>query len=206
MSTAAKVAYFEEIAGSWDHWHDLPGVAVTLAAGLAELGVGRDEVVLDVGSGTGNLTAALLAHLQAPGRVLAVDISPHMVEVARRKLSDERVTWLLACVEALPVASAACDRAICLSVWPHVEDPAAAAAELARVVRPGGWVHVWHVLGRHEVNNIHAGAAGPIREDVLLPAAHTAALFERCGFHVTAAIDVPGRYLVSAVSPGAGRQ
>lgn len=37
-------------------------------------------------------------------------------------------------------------------------------------------------------------------------AAHTATLFERCGFYVTAGIDVPGRYLVRAVLPGVGRQ
>jgi len=46
------------------------------------MGVNPDETVLDVGCGTGNLTGALLARLSATGRVIAVDISPRMIEVA----------------------------------------------------------------------------------------------------------------------------
>lgn len=205
MINAAKAAYFDDIAGSWDGWHDLPSLAAALATGLAELGVGRDETVLDVGSGTGNLTAALLKRLSPAGRVVAVDISPRMIEAARAKFADPRVVWYVAGAEALPLPGGACDRAICLAVWPHLDDPEAAAAEFGRVLRPGGILHIWHVASRCEINRIHESAEGPIGSDLLPPAAETAALLDRCGLEVIRAIDDDSRYLVSAVSPAPRR-
>ncbi len=201
MNTAVKASYFDDLAGSWDGWHDLPSVAAALAAGLEELGVGRDERVLDVGCGTGNLTAALLQRLSPTGRVIAVDISPRMVATARAKIRDPRVGWQVAGVEALPLPRGSCDRAICLAVWPHVDDRAAATAELARVLRSGGALHIWHLAGREEINRIHRSASGPISADLLPPAGETAALLERFGFAVVAALDDAQRYLVSAVAP-----
>ena len=189
MSTAAKASYFDGIAGSWDGWHDLPSVAAALEEGLEELGVGRDERVLDVGCGTGNLTAALLQRLSPRGRVIAVDISLRMIAQARAKILDPRVSWQVAGVEALPLPRGSCDRAICLAVWPHVDDRAAAGGELARVLRPGGALHIWHLAGREEINRIHRSASGPISSDLLAPATETAALLERYGFGVIAAVD-----------------
>ena len=206
MSLAEKAAYFDGIAGQWDGWHDTLVVTATLAAGIAELGVGADETVLDIGCGTGNLTLALLRRLSRAGRVEAVDLSPGMIAEAKRKIRDPRVAWLVADVASLPLADASCDRAICLCVWPHVADREAAAVELGRVLKPGGVLHVWHTLSRGRVNEIPAAAGGPVHDDVLPPARVTAELLSRRGFHVTAAVDDHERYLVSAVRNGALRQ
>jgi len=46
------------------------------------------------------------------------------------------------CVEALPIADASYDVAICIQVFEHCDDPAKAVAELARVTAPGGRVLV----------------------------------------------------------------
>ncbi len=45
-------------------------------------------------------------------------------------------------VEALPLADASCDVAICIQVFEHCDDPARAVSELARVTAPGGRVLV----------------------------------------------------------------
>jgi ubiquinone/menaquinone biosynthesis C-methylase UbiE len=79
----AKARFFDGIADKWDGWDDLEVLGRRLAAGLEEMGVAPHETVLDVGCGTGNLTKALLARLGPNGRVIAADISPRMVEVAR---------------------------------------------------------------------------------------------------------------------------
>lgn len=195
----AKTDFFNGIASKWDGWEDLPVLAEKLAAGLEEFGLLPDERVLDIGCGTGNLTAALLKRLSAAGRVTAVDAAPKMIEEAKRKISDPRVEWLVADAESLGVPDASFDRVFCFSVWPHISDPGSAAEELGRVLRPGGSIHIWHVSSRTKINEIHASADGPIHRDLLVPASETAAQLERHGFRVTAAIDDDGRYLVSAV-------
>jgi demethylmenaquinone methyltransferase/2-methoxy-6-polyprenyl-1,4-benzoquinol methylase len=197
MGDDPKRAFFDGIAGSWDSWEDMEALDRRLADGLEELGVGPDETVLDVGCGTGNLTRALLARLSPAGRVVAMDISPGMLGVARRKVSDPRVAWLEADVGRLPLADASFDRAICFSVWPHIDDRAPAAAEIGRVLRPGGRLHVWHQIPRERVNEIHATAGDAVSGDVLPPAAETAELISRAGYRITG-VDTAGRYLVSA--------
>jgi len=201
MSLEAKTSFFDSIADKWDGWEDLAKVASKLAAGLDELGVGSAERVLDVGCGTGNLTRALLARLSGAGSVIAVDISPRMIETARRKIDDPRVSWLTNDARHLPIENGECDRVLCCAVWPHFDDRAGVAEELGRVLKPGGKLHVWHLIPREKVNEIHAGAGEAVRGDVLPPAEETAAVLRAAGFRIQTATESDGRYLVTATKP-----
>ena len=193
--------FFDGIASQWDGWHDLAAVAAQLAAGIAKLGIGEAETVVDVGCGTGNLARALVERLGEKGRVVALDISKGMLEVARAKVQDPRIAWHPADASSLPLGQGEADRVVFLSVWPHIEDPAAAAAEAWRVLRPGGHAHVWHVSGREQVNAVHSSGGPAIRNDLLAPATDTSAVLAQQGFEVTAVIDESDRYLVSATKP-----
>ncbi len=189
--------YFDGIADQWDGWDDLAALARRLADGLAALGVGGAETVIDLGCGTGNLTLALLSALGPQGRVLAVDISPRMLEVASGKVRDGRASFHLAEAAALPLPEAACDRVVCFSAWPHFPDKDAAAHELARVLRPGGHAHVWHLSSRATINHIHANAGQAVQQDVLPPAADTARCFAAAGLRVENSVDDDHGYLVT---------
>lgn len=201
MTENRRTAFFDSIADKWDGWEDLPTLERKLADGLEELGVCADERVVDVGCGTGNLTRALLRRLSPKGKVIAVDISPRMIEVAKRKVSDPRVSWHPTDARRLPIADAACGRVFCCSIWPHFDDRAAVAAELRRVLTPGGSLHVWHLIAREKINEIHAGAGEAVRGDVLPPAAETAELLAATGFRIVTASESDGRYIVTAVKP-----
>ncbi|MBN2573212.1 MAG: class I SAM-dependent methyltransferase [Deltaproteobacteria bacterium] len=195
-----RSAHFDAIADQWDGWDDLVALGKRLDAGLAGFGLGPGETVLDVGCGTGNLTLALARALGKDGRVVAVDISPRMIEVARAKVSDPRVTFHVAEAERLPLPKASCHRVVCFSVWPHFVDRDAVARELARVLRPGGQVHVWHLASRDTINAIHASAGEAVKDDILAPAADTAACLERAGLRAATVIDDAEGYLVTARS------
>jgi ubiquinone/menaquinone biosynthesis C-methylase UbiE len=193
-----RAAFFDAIADKWDGWDDLNLLGRRMSDGLTRMGVGPSETVLDIGCGTGNLTLALLAKLESGGRVVAVDISPRMLDVARSKIGDARVAWHITGAEALPIPSAAADRVICFSVWPHLHDQDAVLREFTRVLRPDGRLHIWHLSPKEKINQIHASSSGPISSDLLLPASETAARLGKAGFDVFEMVDDAEQYLVSA--------
>lgn len=196
-----RSAYFDAIADKWDGWDDLVLLAKRMAAGLASFGLRPHETVVDIGCGTGNLTTAILSALGGTGKVVAVDISPRMIEVARSKVRDARVTWHVGIAESLPVGDATVDRIVCFSVWPHLVDHQATLAEFARVLRPGGFLHIWHLISRQKVNEIHGSAGEAVRGDHLHPAVETAATLTTAGYRVHEAVEDADHYLVTASKP-----
>ena len=98
--------------------------------------------VADVGTGTGFVAAGIAPRAS---RVLAVDNSPAMLEVARKNLGElgiRNVELVEGDVRALPLEDASVDAAFANMVLHHAEDPAAMLREMARIVRPGGVVAV----------------------------------------------------------------
>ena len=201
MTSNPRADFFDGLAERWDGWEDLATLEQRLAAGLDEFGVRADETILDVGCGTGNLTRALLVKLSPAGRVFAVDISPKMIEIARRKVPDARVSWHSEDARRLTLGEGSCDRVICYSVWPHFEDHPSVAAELRRVLKPSGSLHVWHLIPRQRVNEIHAGAGEAVCRDTLPPAEETAEVLAAAGFRIALTSESAGGYLVTAVKP-----
>jgi SAM-dependent methyltransferase len=119
--------------------------AVALADACA---VSAGQEVLDVGAGTGNFA---IACAREGASVVACDLAPGMVESGRARTEAEGfdVEWLQADVEDLPFEDARFDcvgSAFGAFIAPR---PEVAAAEMFRVVRPGGTVGltVWTVDG-----------------------------------------------------------
>lgn len=104
---------------------------------LAEMRIGPTDDLLEIGFGGGALLERLLASTR--GTVVGVDLSPKMIARARRRFRQAPNLGLhCGSVERLPLASASIDKAVSVAslyFWP---DPAAALAEVARVLRPGG--------------------------------------------------------------------
>jgi demethylmenaquinone methyltransferase/2-methoxy-6-polyprenyl-1,4-benzoquinol methylase len=90
--------------------------------------------VLDVATGTGLVARELARRGFA---VTGLDQSEEMLAVARRRLGAG-AELVLGRAEALPFGEAAFDHLTVTYLLRYVDDPAAALAELARVVRPGG--------------------------------------------------------------------
>ncbi len=111
-------------------------IRATLRETLARLVLGPEDRLLDVGCGTGALLRELAR--SHPAALLAgVDPVPEMLAVARRGLPPE-VELLEGCAERLPFAEGRFDVIVSCNMFHYLRQPAAALAEMARVLRPGG--------------------------------------------------------------------
>ncbi len=97
------------------------------------------DSVLDVGSGTGALTSAVLSAIE-PSQVVGVDPSAAYVNYARSRMADERATFEEGDGQQLRFPDASFDAAISLLVINFIPDPDKAVSEMIRVTRPGGIV------------------------------------------------------------------
>lgn len=193
-----KIEFFNQIAKKWDRRKNLPELHDNLITGLWKFGISPDETVLDVGCGTGNLSFALLSILGNNGRVVAIDISPAMLEEAKRKIQDPRMTWHLSSACFVPEKDETFDRIICYSVWPHLDNIDNVVAEFDRLLKPRGLLHVWRLNSKEAINQIHAKVGEAVRGDMLVPAEETVAHLEKHGLEILEVVDNENRYLVTA--------
>lgn len=198
MSDRDKIIFFDSIADKWDSWEDLDKVQQKLAEHLSTLNMGKEDHVLDVGCGTGNLSKALLKILSSNGCVTAIDISGKMLAIVRQKISDPRLRLKQASALKIPLEDQTFDRIMCFSVWPHFDKPYETALELNRVLKKGGFLHIWHNLSRHRLNEIHAQASPAVKDDILPPAVESPTLLEKCGFKVMESADDQNGYSLTA--------
>ncbi|MFF4387667.1 class I SAM-dependent methyltransferase [Streptomyces sp. NPDC001552] len=123
--------------------------------------LGRPERLrwLDVGCGTGGLSAAVAARCR-PREVLAIDRSPGYAGWARAA-APAGTHVVVADAAALPVRDGACDAVVSGLTLNFLAPPAAAVSEMVRTVRAGGLVaaYVWDYEGGMDLLRLFWGAA-----------------------------------------------
>ena len=129
----AHVAHAEEVARGAGFGH-LRDRILELAAPQA------DDVVVDVGAGTGLLTLPLAERV---AKLWAIDISPLMGEYLRAKAASAELTnieTVTASAVSLPLVDASADVVVSNYCFHHLDDAGKRRAleEIRRVLRPGG--------------------------------------------------------------------
>jgi SAM-dependent methyltransferase len=97
---------------------------------------------LDVGCGTGALSATILA-LARPATVTGIDASEGYAAYAREQIRDGRAQFRQGDAEALPFRDKGFDATVSGLVVNFLPEPSRGLAEMARVTRPGGAVAVY---------------------------------------------------------------
>lgn len=144
MTWETQRVSFGEVAASYDaHRPDWPAATAAWLTGTdpdGPLAAKAPLDVLDLGAGTGKLTSTLVT---AGHRVTAVDPSEGMLAVLADSMPQVRT--VIGSAERLPFGDAEFDVVTVAQAW-HWVDPETAAAECARVLRPGGLLAIgWHL-------------------------------------------------------------
>ncbi|MEU2376797.1 class I SAM-dependent methyltransferase [Streptomyces misionensis] len=138
--------FFTARAADWDR--RFPDDGPAYAAAVAELGLRAGDRVLDAGCGTGRALPPLRAAVGPTGIVLGADLTPAMLTEAARAGRDRAGLLLLADATALPLRSRSLDAVFAAGLIAHLPRPEENLRELARVVRPGGTLALFHPIGR----------------------------------------------------------
>ena len=110
---------------------------------LARIQTQSDPLMLDVATGAGRLPLIMARDGSFRGRVIGLDASSRMLDVARRKVAAERFEDFITLLrhdagERLPFDDDAFDVVTCLEALEFLPNPKAALKEMCRALRPGG--------------------------------------------------------------------
>ena len=166
-STPDSRDYFAVVATEWDALRAGFFTAEMRDAAIAQAALPPHAVVADVGTGTGFVLAGLV---DKASLLVGYDESPEMLAVAARNLAaHDHVRLELADGDRLPAGDATYDAVFANMFLHHAPEPAAAIAEMARILKPGGRL-VLTDLDRHSQVWMRAAMAdrwlGFARDDV----------------------------------------
>ena len=114
---------------------------------LDAIAVDSAETVLDLGCGTGVAARMIARRADFPGRVTGIDLSPYLVEAARRLANEEglgkRLEFYSGDTRDLDITDGKFDAVVAHTLVSHVQDALTVLKEAGRVVKPGGLIAVF---------------------------------------------------------------
>ncbi|MFF2189202.1 class I SAM-dependent methyltransferase [Streptomyces sp. NPDC058155] len=189
--------FFGVRAADWDA--RFPDDGPAYAAAVAEMGLRPGDSVLDAGCGTGRALTALRAAVGPRGTVLGADLTPEMLTAAAKSGRDAVGALLLADVARLPLLPRSLDAVFAAGLIAHLPEPATNLRELARVVRRGGRLALFHPVGRAA---LAARQGRQITPDDLRAEGMLRPLLAGAGWRLRSYVDEDDRFLALAVREG----
>ncbi|GAA1414858.1 class I SAM-dependent methyltransferase [Streptomyces thermospinosisporus] len=186
--------FFAARAAGWER--RFPDDGPAYEAAVAELGLRPGDRVLDAGCGTGRALPPLRAAVGPSGVVIGADLTPEMLHEAVGKGRDRDGVLLLTDVTALPLRSGSLDAVFAAGLIAHLPRPAENLRELARVVRRGGVLALFHPVGRAA---LAARQGRRITPDDLRAEPSLRPLLAGSGWRMTSYVDRDDRFLSLAV-------
>jgi SAM-dependent methyltransferase len=132
---------YEPYVGRWSR--------IVAEAFLDWLEIPPGSLWLDIGSGTGALTQAIL-ELASPQAVIGIDSADGYIDYASQRITDSRAVFQQGDAQALPATTGHYDAVVSGLALNFIPNQEQAIREMSRTARPGGLVaaYVWDYAGR----------------------------------------------------------
>jgi ubiquinone/menaquinone biosynthesis C-methylase UbiE len=187
MSVPAESIFFD----LWSATYDRPGLQQATYRPIHNAVLDRleglePERILDLGCGTGQLTERL-SMMFPEASVVGADLSNGMIERAAGRLTDDDMSdFVRADAQHLPLRGNSFDVVTCTESFHWYADQEAAAAELARLIKPGGRIVIASIatvtgFADDAIQRATALAGRPVRA---IPKRELRRLLESAGFDV----------------------
>lgn len=186
--------FFGARAADWDT--RFPDDGPAYAAAVAELGLHPGDAVLDAGCGTGRALPPLRSAVGPQGTVIGADLTPAMLAAALRAGRGDSGQLLLTDVARLPLRAESLDAVFAAGLIAHLPQPDVNLRELARVVRPGGRLALFHPIGRAA---LATRQGRQITDDDLRAEPNLRPLLAGSGWRMISYVDEEARFLALAV-------
>jgi enediyne biosynthesis protein CalE5 len=139
---AALRLSWNEAAKGWDKWWDMINKgAAPVSARLLELAdVRPGQTVLDIATGIGEPAISAARVVGPEGRVIAIDLSPGMLDVAKRRAAEaglDNIEFHEMDAESLPLFDNEFDAVLCRWGLMFLPDPSKALVAVRKVLRRG---------------------------------------------------------------------
>ena len=189
-----NIAYFNKVADRWDNMILHSPQKILYFTKLLYLNKG--DRVLDVGTGTGILIPYLLRSVRKEGYIDAIDISPKMIEIAKKRHIFPNVNFIVGDIETFEFGDSRYNCIACYSVFPHIDRWKETLKRLYDILIEGGRLGIFHSSSRDTINNIHKDNGFHLEKHLLPPAEELARVLQGIGFSIEHIIDNKDMYLV----------
>ncbi|HWR10808.1 MAG TPA: class I SAM-dependent methyltransferase [Rectinemataceae bacterium] len=127
--------YFDRVAGQWDAMREKFFSTAIRDKAMTVASVEPGKLAADIGAGTGFMSEGLI---REGLKVIAVDQSVEILEAMRKKFPGADINYRQGDAGKLPIGDGGVDYVFANMLLHHAEDPSAAIAEMARILRGGG--------------------------------------------------------------------
>lgn len=184
--------YFNSLADKWDsicqHDENKLSAVATLAC------IKSGDRVLDIACGTGIMFTELLK--RDISELVGVDVSDKMIEKARGKFSDNRLTFIADDLFNLDEKNTF-DVAIIYSAYPHFEDKKALCEKIHSLLKENGRFIIAHSESKETINNRHEGSAKDV--STLLQSPNIEKQYFTWHFDIDTEVDTNEMYILSGL-------